>query len=299
MLTGRRRFIAAFLAAPMLIYVVYVISPYLQAFQIATTDWKGVDENPAFVGFENFARLLTSYDDFWRPLAHNGFLLLLGPLLVIGIALFFSFLITSGGTKGGVAGSKFYRVIFFLPQVLAVVIVSVLFQSVMKTDTGGMINGPLIALGLPPIPFLTSPSIALWSVLIVLVWQAVGFYVVLFCSAMGSIPTELYESARLDGANRMQMFFRMTLPLLWETVQVAWVYMGIAAFDGFAIIWVLTVDQGGPDGATHVLATEIYRNAFVYSKYGYASAMGVALFVITLIFAGLVLRFTRRDRVEL
>jgi N-acetylglucosamine transport system permease protein len=133
----------------------------------------------------------------------------------------------------------------------------------------------------------------------VLVWQAVGFYVVLFSAGMASVPTDIYEAALLDGATRVSMFFRVTLPLLWETLQVAWVYLGIAAFDAFAIVQVLSVDQGGPDGATTVLGLEIYRNAITYSQFGYASAMGVALFFLTITFAALTLRVTRREAIEM
>ncbi|GAB3809886.1 hypothetical protein GCM10027605_46510 [Micromonospora zhanjiangensis] len=102
----------------------------------------------------------------------------------------------------------------------------------------------------------------------------------------------------MDGASRVVLFFRITLPLLWDTLQVAWVYLGIAAFDAFAIVNVLSVDSGGPDGATTVLAVEIYRNAFTYQKYGYASALGVALFFLTITFAALALRVTKRESIE-
>ena len=90
----------------------------------------------------------------------------------------------------------------------------------------------------------------------------------------------------------------MTFPLLWDTLQVAWVYLGIAAFDAFAVVQVLSVDVGGPDGATTVLPLEIWRTAFNFSRFGYASAMGVALFFMTLTFAVLTLRVTRRERIE-
>jgi N-acetylglucosamine transport system permease protein len=94
------------------------------------------------------------------------------------------------------------------------------------------------------------------------------------------------------------MFFRITLPLMWDTLQVAWVYLGVAAFDAFAIVQVLSVDEGGPDGSTTVLAVEIWRNAFRYSRFGYASAMGVALFFLTITFAALALRVTKRESIE-
>jgi N-acetylglucosamine transport system permease protein len=294
---GRRRFIAAFLAAPVLLYVVFVISPYLQAFRIAMTDWRGVSAQPRFVGLDNFARLLGD-ETFWTALAHNGVLLLVLPLVTIAIALYVARLLILGGRGAGVAGSTIYRVVFFLPQVLAVAVIAVLFQSVLKPDRGGMVNGPLIELGLEPVGFLTDPRYALWTVIGVLVWQSAGFYIVLFSAAMASIPAEIHDAARLDGASGWRLFFRVTLPLLWDSVQVAWVYLGIVAFDAFIIVWVLTVDHGGPDRGTIVLASEIYRNAFVYSKFGYASALGVALFFLTITFAALALRFTRRERVE-
>ena len=128
-----------------------------------------------------------------------------------------------------------------------------------------------------------------------LVWQAVGFYVVLFSAGMASIPGRSTRPPRSTGRARVTLFFRVTLPLLWDTLQVAWVYLGHRGVRRVRARrrcsrWT----SGGPDGATTVLAMEIYRNAFVYSKYGYASAMGVALFFLTLTFAALTLRLTKR-----
>jgi N-acetylglucosamine transport system permease protein len=175
----------------------------------------------------------------------------------------------------------------------------VIFGRVYSPDQSGLINGLLGAVGIDPVLFMADPDLALWSIIAVLVWQATGFYVVLFSAGMASVPQDVYEAALLDGAGQASMFFRVTLPLLWDTLQVAWVYLGIAAFDAFAIVQVLSIDQGGPDGATTVLGLEIYRNAFSYSQFGYASAMGVALFFLTITFAALTLRVTRRETIEL
>ncbi|MEV4546305.1 N-acetylglucosamine transport system permease protein [Micromonospora echinaurantiaca] len=300
---GRYPFIVGFLAVPVAIYVTFVIGPYAQAFYLATTNWRGVSANPKFIGLENFERLLSD-DIFWKAVRHHGVLLLAMPLLTIVIALFFAFMLNvGGGSRGGVMtgvwGSKFYRVVFFFPQVLAVVIVGVIFSRVYAPDDSGLLNGALGLFGLDPVLFMANPKIALWSIVGVLVWQAVGFYVVLFSAGMASVPKDIYEAATIDGAGRAAMFFKVTLPLLWDTLQVAWVYLGIAAFDAFAIVQVLSVDQGGPDGATTVLGMEIYRNAFSYSQFGYASAMGVALFFLTITFAALTLRVSRRDTIEL
>ncbi|MER5324731.1 carbohydrate ABC transporter permease [Streptosporangium roseum] len=295
-------FVAGSLAVPVVLYVVFVINPYVQAFQIALTDWRGISRAPGFVGLENFARL---WDDqvFWQALRNHGVLLVTLPLVTIALALFFAYLLNlgGGGASGrmrGVRGAGFYRVVFFLPQVLAVAVVGVLFKAVYRPDESGVLNSALAGLGLEPVGWLTEPRLAFWSIIAVMVWQAVGFYVVLFSAGMAAIPRDVFEAAALDGAGRVRMFLSITLPLLWDTVQVGWVYLGIAAFDGFALVQVLSVDRGGPDGATTVLPLEIWKTAFSYSKFGYASAMGVALFFMTITFAALTLRVTRRERIE-
>ena len=300
---GRYPFVASFLAIPVLLYLVLVIYPTLRTFYLSMTAWRGFDVPPVWIGFDNYTALFKD-DRFWKAITHHLELLVALPLVTIAIALFFAFLInvgggSSGGVRKGVWGSKFYRVVFFLPQVLAIVIVGVMFQTVYRSDNTGLINGIITALGFDQIALLVNKNTALWAIMFVAVWQAVGFYVVLFSAAMASIPAEIYEAAELDGASRLSLFFRVTLPLLWDTLQVAWVYLGIAAFDFFALVNVLSQDggYGGPDGATTMLGIELYYN-FTKSKLGYASALGVVLFFLTLTFAALTLRVTRRESVE-
>ncbi|MEU7856551.1 sugar ABC transporter permease [Nonomuraea sp. NPDC049141] len=296
-------FVAGFLAVPVALYSVFVISPYIQAFQISLTDWNGYKSRLHYVGFDNFTRLFGD-EVFWRALRNHGILLLVLPLVTVVLALFFAFLLNlGGGSRGagmkGIWGSRFYRVVFFFPQVLAVAVVGVLFKAVYRPDESGVINGVLIKLGFDPVGWLIEPNLALWAILAVMIWQAVGFYVVLFSAGMAAIPKDYFEAAALDGAGRARLFFSITLPLLRDTIQVGWVYLGIAAFDGFALILVLAGDKGEPDGATTVLPVEIWKTAFTYSKVGYASAMGVVLFFLTVTFAVLTLRTTRRERIEL
>ncbi|GAA0915505.1 sugar ABC transporter permease [Nonomuraea longicatena] len=296
-------FVGGFLVVPVTLYLVFVISPYIQAFQLSLTSWNGYQASPTYIGFENFTRLLGD-SVFWSAVRNHGVLLLVLPLVTIAIALVFAFLLNvGGGSRGagmtGVVGSTFYKIVFFAPQVLAVAIVGVLWRAIYRPDESGVINGVLIGLGLEPVGWMTEPSLALWSLIAVMVWQAVGFYVVLFSAGMAAIPKDYFEAASLDGAGRVRLFFSITLPLLWDTIQVGWVYLGIAAFDGFALVTVLTMDAGGPDNATSVLPVEIFKNAFNYSKVGYASAMGVALFFLTITFAVLTLRVSRREKVEL
>jgi len=298
---GKYPFIIGFLAVPVALYAIFVVAAYVQAFQLSLTSWSGLGPIQ-YIGFDNFVKIW--HDDlFWKSIRHNLFLLILLPIITIIIALIFAFLLNvGGGSKGGVTrgvwGSKIYRVIFFFPQLLALAIVAVIFGRVFAPDRSGMING-LFPKSWDSQLFLADGSVAMACVLAILVWQAVGFYVVLFSAGMGSVSQEIYEAAALDGATRIALFFRITVPLLWGTIQVAWVYLGIAAFDAFAIVNIITVDRGGPDGATSVLSLMIYRNAFEFSQAGYASALGVVLFFLTLTFAALTLRVTRRDAVEL
>jgi N-acetylglucosamine transport system permease protein len=180
---------------------------------------------------------------------------------------------------------------------LSLVIIAVLWGFVYNPNTG-LLNSGLRAIGLDGLAhsWLAEPSLALPSVMAVVVWSSVGFYVVLFSAAIGAIPKELFEAAVLDGAGRWATFRRVTLPLVAESVQVAFVYLGIAALDGFVLVQVMSVGPGGPDGATEVVGLSLYRTAFTYGKFGYATAMGVALFFAALTLAVLALRW-RRDEV--
>ena len=297
---GKYPFIIGFLVVPVALYGVFVVAAYIQAFQLSMTSWSGFGPI-TYSGFENFKKLWND-DLFWQSLRHNLYLLILLPLVTVALALVIAFLLNVGGSSRGgqtrgVRGSKAYRIIFFFPQLLALAIVAVIFQRVFGPDKSGMING-LFPDSWKPWLFLADERWAMTCILIVLIWQAVGFYVVLFSAGMGSIPAEIYEAAALDGASRIKLFFRITIPLLWGTIQVAWVYLGIAAFDAFALVNIMTVDRGGPNGATSVLSLMIYRNTFEFSQVGYASAIGVVLFFLTLTFAALTLRVTRRESVE-
>jgi N-acetylglucosamine transport system permease protein len=298
---GKYPFIIGFLVVPVALYGFFVVWAYIQAFYLSAYNWSGLGPVEDFAGFDNFVKIWHD-DKFWKAIQHNLFLLILLPIITIVIALIFAFLLNvGGGQKGGatkgVWGSKIYRVIFFFPQLLALAIVAVIFGRVFGPDKSGMING-LLPDSWSPWLFLADERWAMTCILLVLIWQAVGFYVVLFSAGMGNISQDIYEAAALDGATRVTLFFKITVPLLWSTIQVAWVYLGIAAFDAFALVNIMTVDRGGPNDATNVLSLMIYRNAFDFSQAGYASALGVVLFFLTLTFAALTLRVTRRDSVE-
>jgi N-acetylglucosamine transport system permease protein len=299
---GRRVFVATFLIPALALYGVFVISPYLQAFQIAGTDWRGLSPEYEFVGLDNFRDLIG--DTYVRnALKHNAILLVLLPVVTIVLGLFFASMLSVGGRRGragvqGVRGSSLYGIVYFFPQVLSVAIIGVLWRE-MYAPNGGLVNGFLRAVGLDALarPWLGDPRLAFWCVLVVLVWANVGFYVVLFSAGMQAIPRDIYEAALLDGASRLTTLVRVTVPLLWDTIQVAWVYLAIIALDGFAVVQIIT--NGGPGFASDVIGLRLYSEAFSDYQFGYASAIGVAMFFLTLSVAAVFLRVSRRDRVEL
>jgi N-acetylglucosamine transport system permease protein len=231
-------------------------------------------------------------------------MLLVVPLATIGLGLFLATMLNLGGRPGrsglrGIAGASAYKIVYFFPQLLSMAIIAVLWQFVYNPNTG-LLNGVLRAVGLGELArsWLAEPNLALWAVMAVLIWSSAGFYLVLFSAAIEAIPADLYEAALIDGAGPWATFRNITLPLLRDTVQVAFVYLGIAALDGFAVVQIMTVGPGGPDGATEVIGLGLYRNAFTYGRFGYASAMGVTLFFLTLTLAVLALRGGRRERLE-
>lgn len=297
---GKYPLIVTFLVPPLLLYGIFVISPYLQAFQISTTDWLGYSAEANSVGLANFGRLLDD-ERVWNALKNNAWLLAVVPVVTIGLGLFFATMLAMGGRKGragvtGVRGTSVYRLVYFFPQVLSVVIIALLWKEVYHPNSG-LLNGTLRAVGLPAPTWLGDPRTAFWCVLAVMVWSNVGFYVVLFGAAMSAIPRDIYEAVMLDGASRFTTLRKVTIPLLWDTVQVAWIYLAIAALDGFILVQLMT--NGGPNFSSDVIGLRMYETAFgSESKFGYASAIGVVLFFLTLSVAVLALRAARRDRIE-
>jgi N-acetylglucosamine transport system permease protein len=295
-------FIVGFLIGPLALYAVFVISPFVQAFYYSLTDWSGVSPEFEYVGLQNFTALL---DDslFLEAIGNNAVILVGLPVLTILLALFYAYLLNVAGRAdragvSGVRGAGFYKLAFFLPQMLSVPVIAVIWVAILDPTPTGLANTILRRLGLDGQGWLSNPNLALWCVLWVLVWMSVGFYLVLFNAAMSSIPRDIFEAALMDGAGRFATFTRVTMPLLWDTIQTSWVYLAILALDVYALVAVMTPGPGGPDNATQVISLQIAQNGFQFGRAGYASAMGVVLFFLTLIIALVILRAFRRTRVE-
>jgi N-acetylglucosamine transport system permease protein len=290
MYRNKYRLIIPFLAPSFLLYFTFVLYPYAQSMYISLTQWRGLAQAPVFIGFANFTRLLND-SNFWNALGNNAFYIIALPVITLILALFFAFVLTQG-----VPLSKFYRVTYFFPQVIAVVAIGVLWSFVYH-PTIGILTSILRAIGIaqPPV-WLGNPDTVLWAIAGVSIWQAVGFYMVLFIAAMESIPITYYEAAMIDGASRWHLFWNITLPMIWDTLQTGLIFIMIGATNMFAITQTMT--EGGPSRSSEVLSTYLYSEAFINSKFGYGTAIAVTLFLLTLVISLILSRLLRRESLE-
>jgi N-acetylglucosamine transport system permease protein len=290
------RLIIPFIFPAILLYGVFVLYPYAQAVYISFTSWRGVSANKPWVGFDNYKRAWHD-ERLIEALSRNAQILIVLPLVTITIALTFAALFTQG--SNAIKGAGFYRVVFFFPQVISAVIVGMLWSYVYNPNIG-LLNAGLGAFGLDSLKraWLGNPTTILWAIVAVLVWSSVGFYMVIYVASMQSIPTSFYEAATLDGANRWTSFKDITFPLIWETIRTTLIYMGIIALDVFVLVQVMTGGGVGSGRRAEVAALYLYNQAFDRSRWGYASAIGVILLLLTLLLSVVLMRLTRRETYE-
>jgi N-acetylglucosamine transport system permease protein len=291
---GQKRFIFGFLFIPLLLYAVFVVLPYTSAILIAFTRWRGVSANITFNGLNNFARLAQD-DLFLNALKNNAKVLLTLPTITIALALLFAALFTRG-----LRGQRFFRTTFFFPQVLSMAVVGVLFNFVYH-PTLGILSNTFKTLGIKELstfPWLGDVVTVLPAIVFVAIWQATGFYMVLFMASMGSIPTEFYEAAKIDGAGEWAIFWKITLPLLRESLRTAVVFLMIGAMDMFVYVSFLTNETGGPGRAAQVLSSYLYQTAFRQGNFGYGTTLAVVLMMVVLVLSIIGLRAGSQETVE-
>ncbi|MEO6943706.1 MAG: sugar ABC transporter permease [Lacisediminihabitans sp.] len=290
-------FMIVFLVLPVIAYVVFVVSPFLQAAYYSLTDWSGFTPDMNFIGVQNYVKLFQDAT-FMKAVGNSVELAIVLPIVTLGVALIFATLVTIGGPSSGairgLRNSSFYRVISFFPYVIPAIVIGIIWSQVYD-PSAGLLNGILTGIGLEnftSFAWLGKLGVAMPAVMFVIVWGLIGFYMVLFIAAIKGIPAEIYEAARIDGAGRFRTALTITIPLIRDNIQTAYIYMGILALDAFVYMAALEAG-GGPANSTLVMSQQLFTTAFTKGNFGYACAMGVLLAVITLVFAAIVFLVNR------
>lgn len=274
---GRTRRIAVtgylFMGPSFIHLFLFFIGPMAFILYLAFHQWNIVDPVKPFIGLKNFVDLFRD-DLFWGALK-NTLLYTLHVPVAMALSLGIAALLNQE-----IRGVTLWRTIFFLPAVTSYVAVAMVWQW-MYHPHFGFINYLLNFLGLGPYPWLTSPTTALLSIMIMAVWIQIGYQMVIFLAGLQSIPLHYYEAAIIDGASGWQRFRRITLPLLKPTTFFVLVTSVISSFQVFTSVFVMT--EGGPSRSTDVAVYHVYQQGWEYLKMGYASAMALVLLAIILV----------------
>jgi raffinose/stachyose/melibiose transport system permease protein len=279
-----------FAGGALLLYGVFVLVPALLGLGFSFTDWSAYSSDIHWVGLDNFAAIFDPTSNYLSAIQNTILFTVATIALKTVIALALAILLTSGVKRL----SYLYRALIFLPAVLPVLIVGVIFQSVLNPDTG-LLNTTLRTIGLGglALQWLTDVSIALWSVIAVDTWRGVGYIMVILIAGLQAIPRDYYEAASLDGASSRQAFRYITLPLLMPILLVTTVLNLLYGLRVFDIVFVLT--NGGPGFATQTVYTTIFQD-FSLGRYGTATALSTLFFIVMLVLGFLVIRVMRQDQ---
>jgi multiple sugar transport system permease protein len=263
-----------FIAPTMLGYFVFIAGPMVSSFAMSLFEWDIVSP-PQFIGLENYAFL--AQDPGFRTAFRNT--ALFATLVVsLNLVVALSLAVALQRTLPAIL-RYYYRTAFFLPMVTSMASISIVLGFLFHKELG-IINYYLGLLGIPPAPWLTSTSWALFTIVLATVWKSFGFDLILFIAGIQNIPRHLYEAAEIDGANGWHKFWRITLPLLSPTIFFAVVVGLISSLQVFDQAFIMT--RGGPGDATRTLVMVIYEDAFATLRMGYGSAIAVVLFLVIL-----------------
>jgi raffinose/stachyose/melibiose transport system permease protein len=267
------------------IYLPFLISSYY-----SLTEWNGIDREAKFIGLENFKTIFLESGQFFDVLIFTGKYTALFMIFSNLFALLIALVLVQK-----LKTAKLLRGIFFVPYIMSMIIVGFIWKFIFSQGFARLYE--ITEFGLLNLSWLGNSDLAFYSVVLVGVWQQLGFYIVLYIAGLQAIPGDLLEAATVDGANIFQKFFKITLPLLGPSITVCMFMSLTRGLKVFDIILALT--QGGPGGSTYSATLDIYREAFQYNNYGLGSAKAIIFFIIVLILTQIVLKISRRNEVEL
>ena len=290
---ARNGFIFVCLAPTLILISLFLMFPTIQVFRMSLYSWGGFSQNKQFVGFDNF-KVLWNDLNFIESFQNSILLIVLVALITLVLALFFAAVLTNEH----IIGSNFFRVIFYIPNILSIVVIAGIFSAVYDPQSG-LLNSILGAVKLERFTqmWLGNMDIVIYSVAGALVWQAVGYYMVMYMSSMASIPKSYYEAASLEGAGKMKQFFDITIPLIWNNLRTTLTFYIISTIN-LSFLLVKAMTGGGPDGSTEVFLSYMYSQAYGNSTYGYGMAIGVVDFLFSFALAGIISAITKRDVLE-
>ncbi|WP_372675479.1 carbohydrate ABC transporter permease [Bacillus amyloliquefaciens] len=292
-LVSRKRFIPYLFLAPALIFLLFVYIPIIENVFFSLFEWSSFQPEKTFIGLKNYIDLF--HDPvFFTALRNNVLYAVISLICQVGGGLILAAVLEDRMVR---KWSPFFRTVFFLPVVISMTVIALLFDFIYNPEIG-LLNQLLEAVGLDELTraWLGDENTAMLSVIFVSQWQSVGYIAMLYIVSIQSIPAELYESAQLDGAGKIQQFFHITVPQTKEMSFVAVVMTLTGAFTVFNEPYILT--GGGPGNASEVLSTFLYKSAFTKDMMGYASAIATVVLLLTLALSLIQMKFFKTGKEE-
>lgn len=273
-----KKAIFIFVFPALLIFFIAIILPIILSTYYSLLNWNGIGKS-IFVGLKNYMNLFVNNTDGFTKSVKNSFILaILSVVIQLPLALLLALILARG-----VKGESFFRTIYFIPVIISTVVIGQLWMKIYNPDYG-MLNIILKNMGLERYAhaWLADPKIALFSVFLPIVWQYIGYHMLLMYAGIKSVSPDIYEAAKIDGASEFRMATQITIPLIKPILQVCVVFAVTGSFKAFDLIYILT--NGGPLHASEVPSTLMYNTIFNKYMYGYGSAMSTFIIVECLVF---------------
>ena len=285
----RNLFILVCLLPALILFFTFMIYPTIEVFRMSLFRWGGFSNNKEFVGLDNF-KILWMDENFFRTMQNTILLIVVVTIFTVVLAVVFAAILSTEKIRG----NNLFRIIFYIPNILSIVVIAGILSAVYDPKAG------LLNAILPEAwnrLWLGDQSIVIYSLAFALIWQAIGYYMVMYMAGMANIPASLYEAADLDGAGKIGKFFNGTLPLIWNSIRTTLTFFIISTINlSFLLVQILT--DGGPDGSTEVFLSYMFKQAYTNSSYGYGMAIGVVVFIFSFGLSGIVSHITKRDILE-
>lgn len=290
---SERRFIMACLSPAVILLVIFMVLPTIEVFRMSLYRWGGFSSNRTFVGLDNFKTLWNDMN-FIRSFQNSILLIVVVTVVTLVVSIFFANILVREDLKG----KNFFRVIFYIPNILSIVVIAGIFSAIYRPSQG-LLNNTLSVLRLEGLQrlWLGDQKIVIYSLIAALIWQAIGYYMVMYMSSIASIPEDFYESASLNGANKWVQFKDITFPLIWNNLRTTLTFFIISTIN-LSFLLVQAMTGGGPDGSSQVFLFYMYNQAYTNSTYGYGMTIGAVVFMFSFILSAVVMKVTKRDVLE-